>query len=48
MIGRTITLILCAAAFWAGMKFQTYRLSAACASASGTPNSSGLCIGATP
>ena len=48
MIRRTITLALCAAAFWAGMKFQTWQLDGASASAGGQTNAIGLCIGAQP
>ncbi len=48
MIGRTITLALCAGAFWLGMEFQKNRLATACITASGTPNAAGLCLGARP
>ena len=48
MIGRTITLALCAGAFWLGMEFQKNRLTSACTAASGTTNIAGLCVGARP
>ena len=48
MIRRTITLVLCAAAFWAGMRFQTWQLDGACLAAGGQTNPAGLCIGARP
>jgi hypothetical protein len=48
MIRRTITLALCAAAFWGGMRFQTWQLDGACTRAGGQTNANGLCIGARP
>lgn len=48
LMKRAITLGLCAAAFWAGMKFQIWQLDGACKSAGGQTNSIGLCVGAKP
>ena len=48
MIGRIITLGLCAGAFYLGMQFQTSQTTAACLKAGGSINASLVCIGAKP
>jgi hypothetical protein len=45
MIRRAITLGLCAAAFWAGMKLQQMRAAAACVEAGGAMRGESLCTG---
>jgi hypothetical protein len=48
MIGRVLTLGLCALAFWAGMQFEQARATAACEAAGGAMRGVRLCAGVAP
>jgi len=48
MIGRIITLGLCAGSFWLGMEFHGFRIAAACNAAGGSVDAREICIGVNP
>jgi hypothetical protein len=48
MIRRVITLCLCSAAFWGGMKFERFQQVDACLDAGGSWDSGSFCVKGTP
>jgi hypothetical protein len=48
LIRRAITLILCGAAFWAGLRLGQGQQEGACRDASGAWDDRGFCVGALP
>jgi len=48
LVRRTITLALCGAAFWAGLKLGQAGQADACLDAGGAWDRRGFCTGATP